>query len=88
MWVSIFSFNIKPLMSEKELSESEKERRKNLPPEAVRALEEADARRARAQALSAEKAAQKGEAKELGGPSGEEPTRYGDWERKGRCIDF
>jgi hypothetical protein len=27
-------------------------------------------------------------AKELGGPKGPEPTRYGDWERKGRCIDF
>lgn len=27
-------------------------------------------------------------AKESGGPSGPEPTRYGDWERKGRCIDF
>ena len=26
--------------------------------------------------------------KELGGPAGLEPTRYGDWERKGRCIDF
>ena len=26
--------------------------------------------------------------KELGGPTGPEPTRYGDWERKGRCIDF
>jgi len=26
--------------------------------------------------------------KEHGGPSGLEPTRYGDWERKGRCIDF
>ena len=26
--------------------------------------------------------------KEIGGPSGPEPTRYGDWERKGRCIDF
>jgi hypothetical protein len=25
---------------------------------------------------------------EIGGPSGLEPTRYGDWERKGRCIDF
>jgi hypothetical protein len=22
------------------------------------------------------------------GPKGLEPTRYGDWERKGRCIDF
>lgn len=26
--------------------------------------------------------------KETGGPPGPEPTRYGDWERKGRCIDF
>ncbi len=25
---------------------------------------------------------------ELGGPTGPEPTRYGDWERRGRCIDF
>lgn len=26
--------------------------------------------------------------KELNGPKGPEPTRFGDWERKGRCIDF
>jgi hypothetical protein len=26
--------------------------------------------------------------KEIGGPSGPEPTRYGDWERAGRCVDF
>jgi hypothetical protein len=25
---------------------------------------------------------------ELGGPTGPEPTRFGDWEKKGRCIDF
>jgi hypothetical protein len=25
---------------------------------------------------------------EIGGPAGLEPTRFGDWERKGRCIDF
>ena len=25
---------------------------------------------------------------EIGGPGGPEPTRYGDWERKGRCVDF
>ncbi|MEK7990756.1 MAG: shikimate dehydrogenase [Thiotrichaceae bacterium] len=25
---------------------------------------------------------------EIGGPQGLEPTRYGDWERKGRCVDF
>ena len=26
--------------------------------------------------------------KEIGGPKGPEPTRYGDWEHKGRCTDF
>lgn len=25
---------------------------------------------------------------EVGGPTGPEPTRYGDWERKGRVSDF
>ncbi|MBM4192024.1 MAG: DUF1674 domain-containing protein [Gammaproteobacteria bacterium] len=24
----------------------------------------------------------------LGGPKGPEPTRFGDWEKNGRCIDF
>jgi hypothetical protein len=27
-------------------------------------------------------------APEFGGPSGPEPTRYGDWERNGRVSDF
>ena len=27
-------------------------------------------------------------ANEHGGPAGPEPTRYGDWEQKGRCSDF
>ncbi|MEM9531123.1 MAG: succinate dehydrogenase assembly factor 4 [Pseudomonadota bacterium] len=26
--------------------------------------------------------------KEIGGPKGPEPTRFGDWERNGRCSDF
>ena len=26
--------------------------------------------------------------KEIGGPKGPEPTRYGDWEYNGRCTDF
>ena len=26
--------------------------------------------------------------REIGGPTGPEPTRYGDWEKAGRCIDF
>ena len=25
---------------------------------------------------------------EIGGPAGPEPTRFGDWDKKGRCIDF
>ncbi|MEZ5866239.1 MAG: DUF1674 domain-containing protein [Geminicoccaceae bacterium] len=25
---------------------------------------------------------------EKGGPKGPEPTRYGDWEKGGRCFDF
>lgn len=28
------------------------------------------------------------EKKEINGPKGLEPTRYGDWEKAGRCIDF
>jgi hypothetical protein len=27
-------------------------------------------------------------AREIGGPPGPEPTRFGDWEKNGRCIDF
>ena len=38
-----------------------------------------------AQSTAGKKTAPK---RETGGPSGPEPTRYGDWERKGRCIDF
>jgi hypothetical protein len=26
--------------------------------------------------------------REIGGPAGPEPTRFGDWEKGGRCIDF
>ena len=26
--------------------------------------------------------------REIGGPQGPQPTRYGDWERNGRCTDF
>ncbi|HEX9876496.1 MAG TPA: DUF1674 domain-containing protein [Gammaproteobacteria bacterium] len=37
---------------------------------------------------AAESAATGGQPREIGGPGGAEPTRYGDWERAGRCIDF
>jgi len=26
--------------------------------------------------------------KEIGGRGGPDPTRYGDWEKNGRCVDF
>ncbi len=56
--------------------------RKPLPPAAQRALAEAEARRQAA-------AANTGVApKELQGPKGPEPTRYGDWENKGIASDF
>lgn len=54
---------------------------KDLSPAARRALEEAAARKA-AEAAEAERLA------EQGGPSGPEPTRFGDWERKGIAVDF
>ena len=28
------------------------------------------------------------ETEEIGGPKGPEPTRFGDWEKGGRCSDF
>ncbi len=49
---------------------------------AQRALAEAEERRAQ-EAKNA-----KPKPKELGGPKGPEPTRYGDWERKGIVSDF
>ena len=50
---------------------------------------EAAARQADLKA-AAPKTASEGKAKpkEIGGPEGPEPTRYGDWERKGICVDF
>ena len=30
----------------------------------------------------------KKKSKEIGGPAGLEPTRYGDWEKNGSCHDF
>jgi len=47
---------------------------------ARRALEEAEARHAAAAAAA--------KLPEQGGPKGPEPTRFGDWERKGIAVDF
>lgn len=51
-----------------------------LPPAALRALAEAEARRQAAKALELPP--------ELGGRDGPEPVRYGDWEKKGLAVDF
>ena len=51
-----------------------------LPPAAIRALAEAEARRIAAGDVVLPK--------ELGGRNGPEPVRYGDWEKKGLAIDF
>ena len=40
------------------------------------------------EAGKAKAAKQQARPKEVDGPSGPEPTRYGDWERKGICVDF
>jgi hypothetical protein len=53
---------------------------KVLSPAARRALEEAAARKAAQAAIN--------RPPEDGGPAGPEPTRFGDWERKGIAVDF
>lgn len=51
-----------------------------LPPEAQRALAEAEERRKAAKAAALPK--------EYGGRDGPEPTRFGDYEKKGLAVDF
>lgn len=55
---------------------------KYIPEDAIRALEEAAERRKKL----AE--AEKHMPTEINGPRGAEPTRHGDWERKGIAYDF
>jgi hypothetical protein len=53
--------------------------RRDLPPAALRALKEAEARRAQSKAAPP---------RELSGRGGLDPVRYGDWEVKGLASDF
>lgn len=69
-----------------QLSDEEIKRRKRLSETARRALEEADARRKAHEAQL--KALEASRESETGGPRAIEPTRYGDWERKGIAYDF
>lgn len=57
-----------------------REPKKPIPPAAQRALDEAAARR--------DADAKKSLPTELGGRDGPEPTRFGDWEKKGIVSDF
>ena len=59
---------------------------KKLSPQAQRALAEAAARRSERE--KRDRAQAESIAKEVGGPAGPEPTRYGDWEKKGLASDF
>ncbi|GKY86779.1 DUF1674 domain-containing protein [Sinisalibacter aestuarii] len=59
------------------MSDTEK---RDLPPEAIRALAEAEERRKAARPLDMPK--------EYGGRDGPEPVRYGDYEKKGIAVDF
>lgn len=54
--------------------------KRNLPPAALRALAEAEERRAAARKVE--------RPREINGRKGLEPTRYGDWESKGIASDF
>ena len=56
------------------------DKEKELPPEALRALAEAEKRRLEKKEVNLPK--------ELGGREGVEPVRFGDWEKKGVAIDF
>jgi hypothetical protein len=60
------------------MDRDEQERKARLKAAAARALAEAEARRRPDPAMPPEE----------GGPSGPEPTRFGDWERKGIASDF
>ncbi len=60
----------------------EKQLKNDLPEDPPAANAETDA------ASPNEPAGQEALPKEIGGREGPEPTRYGDWEKNGRCIDF
>ncbi|MGF7160745.1 hypothetical protein FHS85_002376 [Rhodoligotrophos appendicifer] len=62
--------------------ENHREGPKELSPAARRALAEAAERRADAERAPTSRP------KEVNGPKGPEPTRYGDWESKGLVSDF
>ena len=72
---------IEPYNSREPLYKEASMTEKDLPPEARRALADAEMlRKKKAEAMD--------RPEEFGGPEGPDPVRYGDWERKGRAVDF
>lgn len=67
-------------MTQQEKQQPKNQPQKQLTPEAMRALHEAEERRKALDAQTSQK--------EIGGRGGKDPARYGDWEFKGRAIDF
>ena len=76
--------NPKSIKVESTPEDGEKQRVENSA-DAERTNTEASVRAPSEVVLKNEKAEQP---KEFNGPAGLEPTRYGDWESKGRCVDF
>jgi hypothetical protein len=70
--------------TEAEAPKAEEPPRKQLSPEAMRALQEAAERRA---ALD-EKAKALAQKREIAGRGGLDPVRYDDWDVKGLAVDF
>lgn len=68
------------MSEDREAEVSNEEQPRELSPAAKRALAEADERRRKAAALQMPP--------EIGGRGGADPARFGDWEIKGRAIDF
>ena len=60
------------------------ETRETLVPEDSAVNPDDESRNHNAELPSGERASEK----EIGGREGPDPTRYGDWEKNGRCIDF
>lgn len=60
----------------------------NLPPKPLALSPAAAALKPKAPGNAAPAAPKTEAVAEEGGPKGPEPTRFGDWERKGRCSDF
>lgn len=73
-------------MSDEPKKEKDAPLRRPLSPAARRALAEAEARRIAARENGSESHSEG--PKEINGPKGPEPTRYGDWEIKGIASDF